>query len=800
MKSQLYSLLKFAIGWPLSLLALFFIGKILYDQLPSITPHVQSLNPFLITFGIFSFLVFYFLRSYIWYRIIKAFGHSISFKDSSYMWSISELKRYIPGSIWSFLGRAVLFRDKGVTKKEIGSGLVIEAELFVIGCVIVSLLSLPFIVLNYSIQVSHIAGFIVGVLTLIYVANKTLLRHFIPRNDVMKRAINFLFPPFTVRENFILVLLSSIAIFFFGLGNYLIMSAAFGTDPQLIWQLIGVFALSFVAGYLSIITPAGIGVREGIVIYALTKIVPSGLAAFAALFTRLLLIVSELLFISISYVWHKTSNRHVLSTQKWITKHPYECIVLFLGFLYSAYLSAVSMLRYEHYYTGRFDLGNMVQTVWNTLHGNFFMFTNPDGIEQVSRLAFHADFILVLLAPLYALWQDPKMLLLIQSVVTAAGALFVYLIGKEVLKNRPLSLVFAFAYLINPGVQRANMYDFHAVVLATTFLLATFYFLLKKKYWLFIIFAVLSAICKEQIWLIIALFGLLFMFWQKKWVLGATVFAVSVGMFFFLVDYAIPNSLKGTHFALEFYSDFGSSPLDIAKSVLTSPDRVILTAMEEERMKFLKQILSPLGYLSLVFPFFLIFAGPDLLISILSKNANLYQIYYQYTATMTPFIFISAIYGAWVVLWIGMKLFSYIDSGQARMSKKTVRNVILGILSIYVLYHSLHAAYLFGPMPGAKEPNIAMFTKPFPDKAFIDQTIAQIPVEYSISASNNLGSHLSQRETIYVLPYGIDRADMVLISDKDGYAEEVKAKMATNSAYQKTVERDGFVVFEKVGK
>lgn len=800
MKSQLYSLLKFAIGWPLSFLALFFVGKILYDQLPSVTPNLQTINPYLITFGIFSFLVFYFLRSYLWYRIIKAFGHSITFKDSSYMWSISELKRYIPGNIWSFLGRAVLFTDKGVTKKEIGRGLVYEAELFVIGCVLVSVLSLPFLLPNYSDQLYHIAIVVVGLGILLYVANKRLPRSFFTRNEKISKITHFIFPPFSIRENFILVSLSTVAIFFFGLGNYLIMSAAFGTDPQLMWQLIGVFALSFVAGYLSIITPAGIGVREGIVIYALTKIVPSGLAAFAALFTRLLLIVSELLFIFISYLWHKTNNRYVHATQKWVANHPYESIVVFLGFLYSVYLSAVSMLRYENYYTGRFDLGNMVQTVWNTLHGNIFMFTNPDGIEQVSRLAFHADFILILLAPLYAVWQDPKMLLLIQSVVTAAGAMFVYLIGKEVLKNRPLSLVFAFAYLINPGVQRANMYDFHAVVLATTLLLATFYFLLKRKYWYFIVFAILSAICKEQIWLIIALFGLLFMFWQKKWVLGAAVFAVSVGMFFFLVDYAIPNSLKGTHFALEFYSDFGSSPLDIAKSIIFSPDRVIQTALEEERFKFLKQIFSPLGYLSLVFPFFLIFAGPDLLISILSKNANLYQIYYQYTATMTPFIFISAIYGAWVIMWLVSKLTMYlqrqkrIDSGQARMTEI----VMNAFFVVYVLYNSLHAAYLVGPMPGAKEPNIAMFTKPFPDKAFIDQTIAEIPVEYSVSASNNLGSHLSQRETIYVLPYGIDRADMVLISDKDGYAEEVKDKMATNSAYQKTVDRNGFVVFEKI--
>lgn len=792
MKTQLYSLLKFAIGWPLSVLAFFFIGKIIYDQAPSVLPSIQSVQPVLVIAGLFSFLVFYFLRSFLWYRIIKGYGHKIPFKESSYMWSVSELKRYIPGNIWSFLGRAVLFSKHGVTKKQIGSGLIIEAELFILGSLVISLFALPFLILGYSELIGHIAISLVGVILLLYISNRHIATT-LPAK--IRSVIHFLFPPFSVAENFLLVLISSFALFFFGLGNYLVMSAAFGTDPQLLWQLVGVFVLAFVAGYLSIITPAGFGVREGIVIYALTKIVPSGLAAFAALFTRVVLIVSEVFFILICYVWSKSQSKRLSRLEKWLNTHPYESIVAFMSLLYAVYLSAVSFLRYDHYYTGRFDLGNMVQTVWNTVHGNFFTMTNPDGVEQASRLAFHADFILILLAPFYALWQDPRMLLLIQSVVIATGAMFVYLIAKEVLKSKNLSLVFAFAYLINPSVQRANMYDFHAVVLATTFLLATFYFLLKKKYWLFIVFAILSAICKEQIWLIIALFGILFMFWQKKWLLGAGVFVFSLGMFFFLVDYAIPNSLKGTHFALEYYSDFGSSPLDIAKSIILSPDRVIQTALEPERMRFITQIFSPLGYLSYVFPFFLIFAGPDLLISILSSNANLHQIYYQYTATMTPFIFISAIYGCWVIMKLLSKV-SFIGKYEDRFGIPK-GGTITGLLILYILYNVLHTAYAFGPLPGSKEPNIAMFTKPFPNKEKIDQVINQIPTESSVSASNNLGSHLSQREFIYVLPHATASADMVLISDKDNYAESMVEAMEGNPDYKKTVDTEGLAVFEK---
>src|SRR5690606_35418815 len=118
----------------------------------------------------------------------------------------------------------------------------------------------------------------------------------------------------------------------------------------------------------------------------------------------------------------------------------------------------------------------MDQTVWNTLHGRVFQFTNPDGIENISRLAFHADFILILLSPLYLIWSDPRMLLLVQTVVLGLGGYFVYKIALHVLKHKTLAVVFSILFLLNPLVQKQNLYDFHAVTLATTFLLAGWYF------------------------------------------------------------------------------------------------------------------------------------------------------------------------------------------------------------------------------------------------------------------------------------------------------------------------------------
>ena len=68
------------------------------------------------------------------------------------------------------------------------------------------------------------------------------------------------------------------------------------------------------------------------------------------------------------------------------------------------------------YYGGRFDLGNMVQAVYNTAHGRFLEITTA-GPEprQMSRLGSHVDPIIAVFALPWLVWPSPVMLLTLQS-------------------------------------------------------------------------------------------------------------------------------------------------------------------------------------------------------------------------------------------------------------------------------------------------------------------------------------------------------------------------------------------------
>lgn len=714
--------------------------------------------------------------------MIRHAGYAhISYKKINFIWAASELQRYIPGNIWSFIGRTVRLAEQGMSKKDIAKCTFFEIQFLVFGTAAASALALPFLQTYFSLSGTIITfallGFLIGIVLFAFHRKIGIKLFFLPD-----------YPPF---ESIFLIIISTLLFFFFGLGYYFAIVSFISIDPNLIWQITGLSVLSYLIGYLSLLTPSGIGIREGALSFALAKVIPVGAAGFVSLFARFVMTFTEVLYVFISYAWYHTKNRLAHRMETVIGNNKQFVLLLFFIIAYVSYFTSTSVLRYDNFYTGKYDLGNMAQTVWNTTQGRIFMLTNPDTAENASRLAIHADYILVALAPFYALWPDPRNLLIMQSLIVAGGALFVYLIAKEVLKSKNLALVFGFMYLINPSIQRANLYDFHAVVLATTFLLGTYYFLIKKNYWSFLFFAILSGLTKEHIWVIVALFGVILFFQHKKYIFGSVVFIVSLLLSYVLVSHAIPGALGSQHFALTYFSEFGTNPLDIIKNIFLDPQQTINTLLTESRIDYLKQLFYPLGYLSLFAPWLLIFASPELLINLLSNNPNLHQIYYQYTAAITPFLFIAAIYGVLVVTY-----------SIKRLSKLFTLNPHPFII-IYLLVISLYGAYLYGPLPGSKSPNLDMITKPATDKELITQALSQIPSTARVATSNNLGAHLANREHIYVLPLGVEQADYLVFyltssQPKESLQKDLELvnQLRNDPKYEIVVEKGIFIVFK----
>jgi len=351
--------------------------------------------------------------------------------------------------------------------------------------------------------------------------------------------------------------------------------------------------------------------------------------------------------------------------------------------IYAVVFSYLSIRRHNAFYSS-YDLANMDQATWTTLFSDKPF--SVSGIDrQVSRLQFHSDFILILLSPFYLIWNDVRMLLILQSAVIGIGALAVFLISKRVLKKEWLATILSLVYLLNPGLQWTNMYDFHGVSMAMTFILFAVYFAMVKRWKWYWVFSILAMLTKEQIPLLISMLGMLvFLFSDKKnglisFVTGFLVFAVLV----FVV--MPPFSVSGRHWAWDWFSvaDGGGS----GGVKLPTVTDLYGKFWNEDAKQYYYMLLRPFGFLPVLGLPMMIVSLPDLFINLLSRQAQMKSIVMHYDSGVVVGLIMSLILAFWLIVYILKK------------RSKLLSGFVLLISVVWLLMWAVKSNYYYGPLP-----------------------------------------------------------------------------------------------------
>jgi uncharacterized membrane protein len=206
-----------------------------------------------------------------------------------------------------------------------------------------------------------------------------------------------------------------------------------------------------------------------------------------------------------------------------------------------------------------FDLGIFDQGVWLLSR-----FQDPFvTIRGLPLFGDHASYILVLVAPLYWLWPDPRLLLLLQAVGLAIPAVSLYLIGTRRLHSPLAGLAVAAAYLAFPALQWAAVWSFHPETLAAGFLGLAALAADRQRWRQMAVWLLLALMCKEDVGLVVAGFGALL--WTTGYPsVGRRTLAAGLGWFLLTALVLIPlaNGRPGPHLELNF-GITGSGPLAI---------------------------------------------------------------------------------------------------------------------------------------------------------------------------------------------------------------------------------------------
>jgi len=450
-----------------------------------------------------------------------------------------------------------------------------------------------------------------------------------------------------------------------------------------------------------------------------------------------------------------------------ILKNKFGLAVSFLIILFISFFSYLHIVRHTSLHSNYYDLAIMDQTVYNTYRGRILELTNPEGINNFRRMAIHNDIILAFLAPFYFIFSGAQTLLVIQTIVIALGAIPIYLLSKIILKSKSLSLTFAFAYLMYAPLQRASNFDFHAVMLAITFLLFMFYFFLRKKYWISFIFFVLAIFSKEQISLTTGFFAFIMAVSsykkndRKKLFFSLLVFIISVVWFVASIWFIAPYFRGGQHFAMSRYNGLEDGLSGVTNLIFNF-----------DNLRYLFLLLFPLGFLSLFSLGYLLIAFPEFMVNFLSNHSQMRGIDNHYAAIIMPFVFISAIFGVNKIL----------------KRKILDRKKIILIIVVFTLIMS----YDKGLLPYSKDSSLKLFQTHRSEMDSVRIWENKLKDEnISVSVSESLGAHFSQRIKMYRFSESYKYADYVLIMKSDIYNDWLDKKQAIKD-YEKLAADKGY--------
>ena len=490
-------------------------------------------------------------------------------------------------------------------------------------------------------------------------------------------------------------------------------------------------------------------------------------------------------------------------------------VVLILAVLYVIILSLLSIYKHETYASSRFDLGNMDQAVWNSAHGRILEATDEQG-EITSRLKNHADFLLLAFVPLYWITPSPYWLLIAQSAAVGLGAIPLYWLAKRFLgRDWPAALI-AIAYLFNYGLQAANLFDFHAQMMAGTFLLFAFHYMLEKRPFLFVLFAVLASLTKEEIVLLVAMMGLYALFVERRPRWGIPIFVTGAGYFLLVMQVIIPafNVGDASQLVEGRYEAFGGSMGGVARTAVTDPLFTLSFLLSGDKPLYLASLLGLTAFLSLFAPFLLAIPLPEIAINLLSERPQMVNIRYHYSAPILPFVYVAAAAGLRNLSTLLRRASNFSRrpfSWLKRISPgRTVREKIPLFLALGILLFGAQMDYEAGPLPLFSSPtNNSSVIHPPSDRHLeaLDEAVSLIPDDAKVSATNQIGAHLAHRRYLYLFPT-IQDADYVILDETtpayDTYINPVLNLQTTNELrrspdYRKVYERNGVLVFERRG-
>lgn len=275
-----------AISAAMMALCLSFLGYRLYKYWAILSTYSWEIHlaPLILSFLIYTLELG--LATLAWNSIMgRLAGLSDLRKNMKIYWS-ANLGKLLPGTVWYIAGRAYLYEQEGVAKTVTAMNSLLELILLVLAGAVVSLSFLPFLAAPQWLKNPLVLVAIIPI-GLLLVHPRTI--------GGLWRRIGRAEMPGALLWRDTLTWLATYAVIWVGGGLvlYCAINAFYALPLMQLPQVIGVWALSEMVTYVSLVSPSGLGIREVALSVLLGYYIPAPIAVVVALSVRIGLIVYE---------------------------------------------------------------------------------------------------------------------------------------------------------------------------------------------------------------------------------------------------------------------------------------------------------------------------------------------------------------------------------------------------------------------------------------------------------------------------------------------------------------------------
>ncbi len=377
-----------------------------------------------------------------------------------------------------------------------------------------------------------------------------------------------------------------------------------------------------------------------------------------------------------------------------------------LSFLFFLIVFTLKLIQYEFYISTGFDLGIFSNILFNiSHHGKIF-----DGLNQVHGFSGHIWPGAFLIAPSMILWNDPRVLLLIQTIAISMIFPVTCMLVRQMKIERKYVNSLLIILIFNIYLHWVSAFDFHPETITMPMLLLGIWMLNEGRFGILYLLMLISMSFKEDVFLAWLSLGVYFLLIGRKKegikiVLPSVLYSIIV--VFLILKFVNIKMMMSLHYSgnfnilkrikptLEFFTSFGFLPVVSVKEI-------------------------PVYFI----PF---------LEHISSSRPLHYKLKCQYSALLIP-----------LVTYASLKVLN---------GRKISRKTLLFFTTIAVLF-SINEG------PVKKYINFSRLN--LRKKIYLDTLIKEIPDNMKLSVGNHISPHLSTRDGVYQFPI-IKDAEMIIV-------------------------------------